>query len=432
MISAIIYARPNHPGTLDIPPGTTNHEATRLHQAHTDAVRIYRETVELEKILINLTCNAMQETYYQERINPHTSTVTEPLSDFLTWLFTNYGDIDHDTIKEEEKRVSAITYDLQNPITDIFNPIQELEQLAIAGNRPYTQAQLVDLGVAIISNTHDFETALINWHSLPHQQQTWTAFKTAFTTARRFLRKVRGITMRSAGFHQANLIAENLNIVREEVLTEVHNVQNVVADAMAYIPHPEECIQPPPQNQSANAVIATPDMTQLISQISTLTAQVQSMQNMQNYSGGRGGRSGRGDRGHRYNQTGRQSGRGGRGGRNPTTNNNNNTGSIFGRHPRWHRTNTSSYCWTHGACNHASANCLNPLPGHQVNATFNNRMNGCDFYCHPVANNNINHQDTTYMNNITSSKNSKYIIAKADSGASNNYWRNEDKSVLKI
>ena len=71
--------------------------------------------------------------------------------------------------------------------------------------------------------------------------------------------------MRSAGFHQANLIAENLNIVREEVLTEVHNVQNVVADAMAYIPHLEEFIQPPPQNQSANAVIATPDMTQLIS-----------------------------------------------------------------------------------------------------------------------------------------------------------------------
>ena len=28
--------------------------------------------------------------------------------------------------------------------------------------------------------------------------------------------------MRSAGFHQANMLAENLNIVREEVLSEVH------------------------------------------------------------------------------------------------------------------------------------------------------------------------------------------------------------------
>ena len=54
----------------------------------------------------------MNETYYRERINPHTSTVTELLSVFLQWLFTNYDDIDHTAIKEEEKHVSEIVYDL--------------------------------------------------------------------------------------------------------------------------------------------------------------------------------------------------------------------------------------------------------------------------------------------------------------------------------
>ena len=63
-------------------------------------------------------------------------------------------------------------YDLRNPNTDVFESIQELEQLAIAGNRPYTQAQLVDFGVAVISNTHDFETAFLNWHSLRPLNQT--------------------------------------------------------------------------------------------------------------------------------------------------------------------------------------------------------------------------------------------------------------------
>ena len=132
---------------------------------------------------MNLTCNSIEETYYRERINPHTSTVTEPLSVFLTWLFSNYGDIDHDIIKEEEQRVSEIVYNLQSPITDIFDPIQELEQLAIVGSRPYTQPQLVDIGVAIISNTHDFETALLNWHSRDPLDHAWTNFKTHFTTA---------------------------------------------------------------------------------------------------------------------------------------------------------------------------------------------------------------------------------------------------------
>ena len=81
---------------------------------------------------------------------------------FLPWIFYTYGDIDSDTVAEEAKKVLELSYDLQNPITDVFEPIQELKQLAIAGNGPYTQAQIVSFGVTVISNTHDFETALIN------------------------------------------------------------------------------------------------------------------------------------------------------------------------------------------------------------------------------------------------------------------------------
>ena len=99
--------------------------------------------------------------------------------------------------------------------------------------------------------------------------------------------------MRSAGFHQANMIAENLNTVREEVLTEVQNVQNVVANAMANLPQIEEINPAPPQNQTANAVIQNPDYTALVNQITNLTAQMQNMQN-NNGTGGRGGRGGRG------------------------------------------------------------------------------------------------------------------------------------------
>ena len=163
---------------MTILPGSTLYEATRLTSDHAEAIRLFRESLELEKVLVNIPCNALNDTYYKERINPQTNTVTEKLSDFLSWLFDTYGDIDSDTIADEAKKVLEISYDLQNPITDVFEPIQELKQLVIAGNRPYTQAQIVDFGVTVISNTHDFESALINWHSLPSASQTWTEFNT--------------------------------------------------------------------------------------------------------------------------------------------------------------------------------------------------------------------------------------------------------------
>jgi hypothetical protein len=37
---------------------------------------------------------------------------------------------------------------------------------------------------------------------------------------------------------------------------------------------------------------------------------------------------------------------------------------------------TRDYCWTHGACAHASAVCNTQLPGHQITATFANMQGG--------------------------------------------------------
>ena len=53
MISAILYARSLHPGNLNIPDGTAQYEATRLNMAHTESIRLFCKTVELEKALMN-------------------------------------------------------------------------------------------------------------------------------------------------------------------------------------------------------------------------------------------------------------------------------------------------------------------------------------------------------------------------------------------
>ena len=104
---------------------------------------------------------------------------------------------------------------------NIFEPIQELEQLAIAGRRPYTQAQLVDFGVTLITKTNNFETTLLNWHNLPDIQQTWPNFKSHFSNARHNLKKVRGKTMRSTSYHQASMMAITMDEFRNEIIESV-------------------------------------------------------------------------------------------------------------------------------------------------------------------------------------------------------------------
>ena len=68
----------------------------------------------------------------------------------------------------------------------------------------------------------------------------WATLKTHFTSARRYLKKVRGRTMQTAGFHQANLISSSLDTVCAEVLAEVLNVQNIVLEAMTNVQPPAD------------------------------------------------------------------------------------------------------------------------------------------------------------------------------------------------
>ena len=105
-----------------------------------------------------------------------TNTITTPLFTFLEWLFDNHGEIDRESTDEEAEKVKGMVYNLTDTITTVFESIQELEQLAITGKRPYIQTQLVDIGLKINSNTNDFENTLIEWDVLPTISQTGLVF----------------------------------------------------------------------------------------------------------------------------------------------------------------------------------------------------------------------------------------------------------------
>ena len=222
--------------------------------------------------------------------------------------------------------------------------------------------------------------------------------------------------MRSAGYHQANVMASTIDEFRTELIESVRQVQDNVITAVQSPPSLLDENNFSPQTQTANAVVSNSDLSGLVTMMSSLANTVQNIQNnMNNGATDHGSHGGRG--GGRGNQGGRRQNR--------------QRGNQFGRHPRWHRSDTSKYCWTHGACSHNSADCANPLPGHKNNATFQNRLNGCDHYCSQDNNNsneNVTNYTTSICNNVYSS--SDVVIAKGDSAATNNYWKKEDENFL--
>ena len=49
----------------------------------------------------------------------------------------------------------------------MYNEVDDLIELGIAAQNPYTDAQIVKLGVKLIKKMHDFEKRLEDWYALP-------------------------------------------------------------------------------------------------------------------------------------------------------------------------------------------------------------------------------------------------------------------------
>ena len=84
--------------------------------------------------------------------------------------------------------------------------------------------------------------------------------------------------MRTAGFHQANMISEILDTVHHEVLAEVQQLQRVIPNSIDGIPPIPEQNHTLPQIQTTNAVIVNPnpEIAGLLTLITNLTTTVQS------------------------------------------------------------------------------------------------------------------------------------------------------------
>ena len=113
-------------------------------------------------------------------------------------------------VKQKEIEIRAMTFHPADPMILLYNPIEKLRTMAESASIPYTANQLLDMGLTVIRNTRDFEKALGEWELLPTNQKTWVKFKSHFTEAQKQLKAIRGPTMQQAGYHHANMLAEQL------------------------------------------------------------------------------------------------------------------------------------------------------------------------------------------------------------------------------
>lgn len=341
------FIKPTRPAPLSIQPLTASHDIIRLQQEHERSMDTYQDCIAVETLLKKQIVNAIDSDYLNDITDNNTDSINLAVSGILTHLFNLYGDVDAETLSTEELRLQNYYWDPAEPITILFNKIDDLMELAIAAELPKTDEQIVSLGLTLIKKTNDFENALLQWYQRHNSQKSYREFKNHFTDAKRELARVRGKKMKSTSFHQANQVAQlqtDLNIMRDELVAGF----NSLADAR----NADTEEQQPPTEGAANASIdLNAQMLQLLQQMHQQIENLSTNNTSNNRrTTGRNTNIGRGNRGR-----GNSNFRG--------------------------RRNVTHYCWTHGACSHPSNQCNNKASGHQDDANFTDKKGGSTYYC---------------------------------------------------
>jgi hypothetical protein len=76
-------------------------------------------------------------------------------------------------------------YDLNQPIENLFQQIQDARAFAVTGGQPYRDAMIVNVLFTLVFNTGFFTDACRAWQAREIADNTWIQFKIDFAAAHR-------------------------------------------------------------------------------------------------------------------------------------------------------------------------------------------------------------------------------------------------------
>ena len=198
------FVVPNYPGPQPvIPAGATAAQISEAVRLHAESLREWREYTNLQQALKKQLINSLDPVYLRARKDRNTGFAKVSLRDLLQFLFDNYGQITPIKLANNNEQIKT-AWDPNTPFEMLIDQIENCQDLADAGNQPFTTEQILNTAYMLVFNTGLFFDDCKTWNKKPIAEKTWANFKTHFLKAQQELR-LQQQTSKQAGF-QANAV----------------------------------------------------------------------------------------------------------------------------------------------------------------------------------------------------------------------------------
>ena len=176
----------------------------------------------IERTIIQQINTALDADCLADLIDDATGLLDGTVPVILASLFATYGAITPQTLATAKQKLEETTYNHARPIANLFTKINEYANLAEAANATETPAQLINMGLIILTRCTIFSTDIRTWHARTTADKTWPHFKTHFKDAQKAIRQSQPtITTDALGYHGHANSATDTSTIVNEVITKL-------------------------------------------------------------------------------------------------------------------------------------------------------------------------------------------------------------------
>ena len=151
-LSAILYAQPDHPGTLKLASGLMQYMRTEMCDDHLKKLQLFREANCMNKVVLKKLSHTVPEIYLKHFKDQHSNAFIVTVQSIFIYFFETCGQITDDKLRDKELNLGAQVFDITQPVIQVYNAVENLQQIAKVSSNDYTNAQILSIGIMLIKN----------------------------------------------------------------------------------------------------------------------------------------------------------------------------------------------------------------------------------------------------------------------------------------
>ena len=219
---AAAWQRPTHPGTLQIPANATAAQATAQRDARDEAIRVFNEAIGMEQALKQQIQSAINPNYLKGITDRTTQRLIPSIPEIMTWLYDQYGHVTPTMFLAEQNRIMNLSYTPSNPISELWDELEDLQDLSTRANHNLPDALLISLAWSLLNKCGIYAKDLNEWDRLPNEDRTWQNMKTFFNRKHKEYKAVNhGTTLSESSLnHTTEVLSRRFNDIEKALLLQ--------------------------------------------------------------------------------------------------------------------------------------------------------------------------------------------------------------------